>query len=80
MVVHSTVLGPLMLLVFQIESLFFFGIDLTVKLFADCSVLYRKKCRPSRLLKTALDAFVVVQFFSWFKFYFPLFWGMVINS
>ena len=25
-----------------------------------------------------LSVFVVVQFFPWFKFYFPLFWGMVM--
>ena len=25
----------------------------------------------------ALTTFVIVQFYSWFKSYFPLFWGMV---
>ena len=25
-------------------------------------------------------AYVVVQFYPWFKFYFPLFWGMVMND
>ena len=25
-----------------------------------------------------LSVYVVVQFYHWFKFYFPLFWGMVI--
>ena len=25
-----------------------------------------------------LSVYVVVQFYPWFKFYFPLFWGMVM--
>ena len=29
-------------------------------------------------VEVTLYVYVVVQFYPWFKFYFPLFWGMVI--
>ena len=29
-------------------------------------------------MRLVFSLYVVVQFFPWFKFYFPLFWGMVM--
>ena len=29
---------------------------------------------------SAISVYVVVQFYPWFKFYFPLFWGMVMHD
>ena len=39
-----------------------------------------KEIRPEQnsISLVYIIIYVVVQFFSWFKFYFPLFWGMVM--
>ena len=32
----------------------------------------------SLVISNSYSVYVVVQFYPWFKFYFPLFWGMVM--